>query len=41
MVEELIVKIREKYKMLKVRDKNFRLPLFIDLVMNLVVTPNE
>ena len=40
-VGELIVNIREKYKMLKARDKNFRLPLFIDLVMNLVVISSE
>lgn len=40
-VEELICKIRERYKILKKKDPNFMLPLFIDLVMNLIITPNE
>lgn len=39
--EDLIQQIREKYQLLKKRDHNFRLPLFIDLVMNLIITSNE
>lgn len=36
--EEFIIAIREKYKEHKKRDRQFRLPLFVDLVLNLLIT---